>query len=76
MTGSANSTTPSSGREAPFGLDLPSADIEPLGAMFDVPTDFDWEMFDTHLRPQESVDQTWPDLMDQSTMGNDDYYNF
>ncbi|KAN0099272.1 Fungal specific transcription factor domain containing protein [Hyaloscypha variabilis] len=75
-TGSANSTTPSSGREAPFGLDLPSADIEPLGAMFDVPTDFDWEMFDTHLRPQESVDQTWPDLMDQSTMGNDDYYNF
>jgi hypothetical protein len=42
MTGSANSTTPSSGREAPFGLDLPSADIEPLGAMFDVPTDFDW----------------------------------
>ncbi|KAE9364190.1 hypothetical protein N431DRAFT_354338 [Stipitochalara longipes BDJ] len=76
MASSADSTTPSSGREAPLGLDFTSADMEPLGAMFDVPADFDWEMFDTHLRPQDTADQIWPDLMDQSIMANDNYYNF
>lgn len=33
------------------------------------------EMFDTQLRPQDIADHNWPDLMEEFTTGNDDYYN-
>ena len=40
--GSTQHTTPSSGFDAPLGFDFVPADMDPLGAMFDVPNDFDW----------------------------------
>jgi len=42
INGSSDSTTPSSGRNGSLRIDLTSASMEPLGAMFDMPTDFDW----------------------------------
>jgi hypothetical protein len=38
-------------------------------------TDTAQEMFDNQLRPQDITDQTWPDLMEDFTTGNDDYYS-
>jgi hypothetical protein len=87
---------PSSGLEMPLGFDFDSAEMGPLGAMFDVPNDFDWvchyfhhttqlflrsqtenaqEMFDNQLLPRDVTEQNWPDLMEDFSAGNNDYYN-
>lgn len=42
LTSSKENTTPSSGLEGLIGFDFPSAELDPLDTMFDVPADFDW----------------------------------
>jgi hypothetical protein len=42
VAGSIEDNTSSSGLEAHMALDFTSAEIDPLGAIFDLPTDFDW----------------------------------
>ncbi|KAG0646560.1 Fusarisetin A cluster transcription factor fsa6 [Hyphodiscus hymeniophilus] len=56
----SDGTTPSSG--IPMQFDLDTLPMDSLGAMIDMPTNFDWDAFDNHVRPQQVSDQTWPDL--------------
>jgi hypothetical protein len=42
VAGSSEDTTPSSGLGVAVEFDFASAEMDPLGGMFDMPTDFDW----------------------------------
>jgi len=58
----AESSTQSSQIPIPPDLEI-SIQENLFESMLNLPDDFDWELFDTQIRPQVSVSQdTWPDL--------------
>ncbi|KAF4625975.1 hypothetical protein G7Y89_g12188 [Cudoniella acicularis] len=69
-----DSTTQSSRLTIPSDLDMGTQE-NPLDSMLNLPDDFDWELFDTQIRPQVSaVQDAWPDLnIDLENGMNDDY---
>jgi hypothetical protein len=55
-------TTPSSRFTMPPDLDI-GMQADPFESMLNLPSDFDWELFDTKIWPQLStVRDAWPDL--------------
>jgi hypothetical protein len=58
---------------------VPDIDMQtnPFELMLNLPGDFDWEIFDTQIRPQlPAIEHTWPDLNTDFENMNDDYdYN-
>ncbi|KAE8446078.1 hypothetical protein EG329_012586 [Mollisiaceae sp. DMI_Dod_QoI] len=67
----SSDTTPSSGHDLFF-----DADFSTFKDMAAMPNDFNWEMFDNQIRPQQMHDQVWPDFTEDFAAMNDDYYNF
>ncbi|KAK0123807.1 hypothetical protein ONS95_008804 [Cadophora gregata] len=72
-TGTAYSNTPSSGLGTSLEADLITSPMEPFGDMIGLPDGFDWELFDSHVRPPPVIDQAWPDLSQNFGMENMDF---
>ncbi|KAH8591003.1 hypothetical protein B0O99DRAFT_281154 [Bisporella sp. PMI_857] len=56
---------PDSGSQDVPSMVAPMVPMESLDTMFDMPTNFDWDLFDDHLRPQPMATaqlQEWPDI--------------
>jgi hypothetical protein len=68
-----DSTTLFSRLTMPLDLDM-GMQANPFESMLNLPNDFDWELFDTQIRPQASaVPDAWPDLNTDLENGmNDD----
>lgn len=70
-----DSTTPYSRLTMPPDLDM-GMQPNPFESMLNLPNDFDWELFDTQIRPQASaVQDAWPDLITDLENGMNDDYN-
>jgi hypothetical protein len=70
-----DSATPSSRLTMPPDLDM-GMQANPFESMLNIPNDFDWELFDTQIRPQVSaVQEAWPDLNTDLENGMNDDYN-
>ncbi|TAQ91316.1 hypothetical protein B7494_g299 [Chlorociboria aeruginascens] len=88
VTAATSNTTPSSGFDMPFDMDLTftptklSEGMPPLSDDFNwardmtiVPDDFNWGMFDSQIQPQQVNEQTWSDFTEAFKAGNEHYFN-
>ncbi|KAE9366770.1 hypothetical protein N431DRAFT_417640 [Stipitochalara longipes BDJ] len=70
-----DSTTPPSRLPNPLDLDM-EMQGNPFETMLNLPDDFDWELFDTQIRPQVSAtEDAWPDLDTYVENGMNHDYN-